>query len=103
MATKFVDSDGVSRIWTRIRSLISAMTGPGLGKWTATQNKVIGDTSVSFTDSAISSTSTLDLYSETASGEPVNYNTQTLSGTTVIYTFDALTEATTFKLWIRNV
>ena len=75
----------------------------GLGKWTSAVNGSIGDTTVTFTDAAIKTTSTLDLYSENTSGTPVSYTSVSVSMGGAQFTIPALTEATTFKLWVRDI
>lgn len=71
--------------------------------WTATVSRLTGDTSVTFTNAAIATTSILDLYSENTSGTPINYTGVSVSSGTATFTIPALTEATNFKLWIRNL
>ena len=64
-------------------------------------NKIIGDTSVTFTNSAISTASELHLLSENTSNTPVFYTAVSVSSGSATYTFPALTEATTFYLVIK--
>lgn len=71
--------------------------------WTTTVSKLTGDTSVAFTNAAIATTSILDLYSENNSGTPIVYTAVTASSGSATFTIPALTEATDFKLWIRNL
>ena len=73
------------------------------GVWTAKVSKLTGDTSVTFSNAAIETTSTLDLYSENTSGTPINYTAVATTSGSATFTIPALTEATDFKLWIRNI
>lgn len=64
-------------------------------------NKIIGDTSVTFTHEAIQTASELHLLSENASNTPIFYTAVSVSSGSATYTFPALTEATTFSLVIK--
>ena len=73
------------------------------GLWTTAVSGSVGDTTITFTDSNITTTSILDLYSENESGTPVSYTSVEISAGEAEYTIPALEEATDFKLWIRNL
>ena len=85
-------------------SALSAWTNATLNmpKYTSAISKVVGDTTVTFTDAAITSTSVLELFTQNASGTPMSYTNVSVSTGSVTFTFDALTEATDFKLRITN-
>lgn len=96
--TKFLDSPGLSYLWSKLKSYIggSNMT------WVGPEARIIGDTSVIFTNSAIHTTSTFQLFSENTSNAAVGYISFTVSEGTITYTIPALTEATSFKLLVTN-
>lgn len=73
------------------------------GLWTTAVSGSVGDTTITFTDSNITTTSILDLYSENESGTPVSYTSVEISAGEAEYTIPELEEATDFKLWIRNL
>ena len=75
----------------------------GLPIKTAAQSCVIGDTTVTFTDANILTTSEIWPYAETSSGTPVTFTSCVVSvdGTAVL-TFPALTEAASIYLKITN-
>lgn len=73
------------------------------GVWTSAVNGLVGDTSVAFSNAAIATTSTLELFSENTSGSPVVWTAVSVSSGSATYTIEELTEATSFKLWIRNL
>lgn len=72
-------------------------------KYTSTISKVVGDTTVTFTDADITSTSVLELFTQNASGTPMSYTDVSVTTGSATYTFDALTEATDFKVRITNL
>lgn len=85
-----------------LKGLIDAIPTPD-ETWTSAVSGSIGDESITFTNTKIHTTSVLDLYSENVSGTPVIYTNITISEGSVTYSIPALTEATNFKLWIRNL
>ena len=73
------------------------------GVWTSAVSGLVGDTTVTFTNANIATTSTLELFSENTSGSPVVWTAVSVSSGSATYTITELTEATSFKLWIRNL
>ena len=63
---------------------------------------IIDATTVTITDTAITTTSTIDIFTETASGALVNVKTCVVTTGQAVLTFDALEEATSFKLHVYN-
>lgn len=74
---------------------------PVKGVFTSPVSAAIGATSVTITDAAIKTTSTIDDYCETASGKKVPVNQITTTTGQAVLSFDALTEAASFMLWVR--
>ena len=75
---------------------------PSAGYW-LTQSASAGATSVTFYDINIDSTSIFDLYSQNTSGTMIPYTSVTVGAGSATFTISALSEATTFKLWVRNL
>ena len=73
------------------------------GVWTNAVSGLVGDTTVTFTNANIATTSTLELFSENTSGTPIVWTAVSASSGSATYTITSLTEATDFKLWIRNI
>lgn len=71
--------------------------------YTSTISKAIGETSVTFTNASIATTSILELLTQNASGTPMSYTDVSVTTGSATYTFDALTEATDFKVRITNL
>lgn len=71
------------------------------GTWSSAVSQAVGDTTCTITNAAITTSSILDPYCETSSGKPVSIKQITVTTGQAVLTFDALTEAATFKLWIR--
>lgn len=96
--TKFLDSAGLTYLWSKLKSYIggSNMT------WVGPESRIIGDTSVVFTNSAIHTTSTFQLFSENSTNVAIGYYSFTVSEGTITYTIPALTVATDFKLLVTN-
>lgn len=65
-------------------------------------SKVVGDTSVTFSNAAILTTSIVELFCENTSGTPIPYTSASISTGSATFNFAALTEATTFKARITN-
>lgn len=86
----------ISSMFASIRKLWNTV-----GFETAQISKVVGDTSVTFTNSAIKTTSELTLLSENSSNTPIFYTAVTVSNGSATYTFPALTVATKFSLKVR--
>lgn len=74
---------------------------PVKGVFTSPVSAAIGATSATITDAAILTTSVIDPYCETASGNAVGITNITITTGQAVLTFGALTEAASFKLWIR--
>lgn len=70
--------------------------------WSGSVSRLVGDTSVTITDSAIATTSVIEPFMDSASGKSFAPDTTTVTTGQVVYTFSALTEATTFKVRITN-
>lgn len=85
------------KTWLGLNDIISAA-----GIWSTNNIAQAGATSVTITDSNISSNSTLEAYSQNASGTPVAVTQYTVSAGQAILSFDALDEITSFKLKIYN-
>lgn len=99
----FISGEKNSTLFSRISALFNNVrklwntVGIELGG----VNKLVGDTSVTFTNSAIKTTSKLDLYCENSTNEVIRYTGVTVSNGSATYTFPALTVATTFYLEVR--
>lgn len=74
---------------------------PVKGVFTSAVSAAIGATSATITDAAIKTTSIVDDYCETASGKKVPVKQIVITTGQAVLSFDALTEAASFKLWIR--
>jgi hypothetical protein len=74
---------------------------PVKGVFTSAVSAAIGATSVTITDAAILTTSVIDPYCETTSGNTVGITNITVTTGQAVLTFGALTEAASFKLWVR--
>lgn len=83
---------------SNITSLLAAV-----GVWTSVVNKVVGDTSCTFSNANIHTTSTVEARCENSSGTPITVTSYTTTEGQCVIAFDALEEATSFKLWIRNI
>ena len=93
------DNTSSGLIATNVQDAIDEVNGV----WTSAVNGLVGDTSVAFSNAAIATTSTLELFSENTSGSPVVWTAVSVSSGSATYTIEELTEATSFKLWIRNL
>lgn len=80
---------------------VASNAASAAGTFTSATSAAVGATSASFSDAAITSTSVIDVYCENTSGTPVPIKTISASTGSATITFDALTEATSFKLWVR--
>lgn len=74
-----------------------------VGKWTTTVSSAVGATSASFTNPQNSTNVAIDPFAQTSSGKPVGYNTMTVTASTITLAFDALEEATSFKLLVKKL
>lgn len=75
-----------------------------LGIWTSAVSCLTGDTSVTISNTAIHTTSTIKAFSETSSGKPVGYSSIVVSEGKAVVTFaSALTEAAKIRLQILNI
>lgn len=72
------------------------------GVWTDSVSCAIGDSSVTIRDANISTTSIIELFCQNASGTPVGMNNVAVTNGQAVLSFDALTEATEFKIHIVN-
>lgn len=86
----------ISSMFASIRKLWNTV-----GFETSGVSKVVGDTSVKFTNSAIKTTSELELLCENSTNTPIFYTGVTVTNGSATYTFNALTVATTFYLKVR--
>lgn len=73
------------------------------GVWTTPVSCSVGDTSCTIIDANILATSILDLYYENTSGNVQYYNSVVITTGQAVIGFDALTEATSFRLHIINL
>lgn len=102
---------------TQIKVVINGVSNPvqpevvsvngksgGVVLWTDSEvvSCVTGDTSVTIEDTAISATSTLMPFMQSASNKQFAPTTTTITTGQVVYTFPALTEATDFYVKIFN-
>ena len=71
-------------------------------KATSAVSAAISATSVTITDAAIATTSTIDIFSETSSGALVNVKSCVVTTGQAVLSFNALEEAASFKLHIYN-
>lgn len=86
----------ISSMFASVRKLWNTV-----GFETSGVSKVVGDTSVKFTDSRIKTTSELELLCENSTNTPIFYTGVTVTNGSATYTFNALTVATTFYLKVR--
>lgn len=63
----------------------------------------VGATSVTITNASITASSVLELFTQNTSGTPMSYTNVSVTTGSATYTFDALTEATDFKVRITNL
>ena len=71
-------------------------------KATSAVSAALGATTATITDSAIATTSTIDIFSETSSGALINVKSCVVTTGQAVLSFDALEEAASFKLHIYN-
>ena len=70
--------------------------------WSSSVSAAVGATSVTITDSNITTSSIVRIYSSTTSGAPATCNTIIVTTGQVALTFEELTEATSFRARIFN-
>ena len=70
--------------------------------WSNAVSCAVGATSCTITNANILTTSVVEVYNQNASGTPISINTITITTGQAVIAFDALTEATEFKLHIIN-
>jgi hypothetical protein len=85
-----------------VSNVISATGGGGNDTWSSAVSKAVGSTSVTISDPAIATTSAIDIYCQNTSGTPISLSTVVATTGQVVVSFDALTEATSFKAHIFN-
>lgn len=71
-----------------------------VGSWTTAVTAALGATTVTISDADILTTSIIDIYTENSSNTEPNITGKTISSGQLVLTFDALAEATDFKLHI---
>ena len=71
------------------------------GTFTSAVSAAVGATSATISDASITTSSVIDVYCETSSGTPVVVKQVTVTTGQAVLTFDALTEAASFKIWVR--
>ena len=71
--------------------------------WSSSVSKAVGSTSATITDSAITTSSVIKVYSNTTSGTPVSCKTIVITSGQVALTFDELEEAASFRARIFNL
>lgn len=92
---QIIDTDGLALYDQEyVIPLIGSELGP--------VSKIIGDTSVTFTNSIIQTTSHLSLWSDNSTNAPIYWSGVTVASGTVTYTFSALTVNTDFYLQVVN-
>ena len=89
-STDLVESGGV---YTAIES--------AKGTFTTAVSAAVGATSATISDASITTASVIDAYCDTTSGKPVVVKQITVTTGQAVLSFDALTEAASFKLWVR--
>lgn len=93
-ADKCMLSDGVTNVEDAIEAL---------NVWTTPVNCVIGDTTATIVDENILTTSIIEDYSQNSSGTRINVSEITVTTGQAVLHFDALEEATSFRLHVVNV
>ena len=72
----------------------------GGGTWTAPVACLANATTCTITDENITTTSTIDVYSECSSGNTISITNVAITAGQAVLTFPALAEATNFKIHI---
>lgn len=94
------DNSGSDLSSTNVNDAIDEVSTKISGYWTSTVNALVGDTTVTFNDNAIKTTSVVEAYSQNASGSVTPIDGITVTNGQAVIRMPALTEATSFKLWI---
>lgn len=89
--------DSVDSLETSVEALENMVS------WSSSVSCVVDDTTCTITDSKIATTSIIEPFSENASGDTVVVTNITVTTGQAVLSFDALTEATSFKLRITNL
>lgn len=84
------------------RKFTFTVTNGEMGVWTVPVTVAVGGTSVTITDVNIKTTSTLLFFAENSSHIDVPFLSKTITTGQVEITFDALEEATSFKVLIMD-
>ena len=84
------------------RKFTFTVTNGEMGVWTVPVTVVAGGTSVTITDVNIKTTSTLLFFYENSSHIDVPFLSKTITTGQAVITFDALEEATSFKILIMD-
>lgn len=97
MAEDVYLSDGHTSVEEAISDILEKET------WSSVVSGVVGDTTITITDSAIRTTSRIEIFPQTASGGYPNITKSVATAGQLVITCDALTEATDFQLHIYNL
>lgn len=101
MSKKAIDKDYLLRQFSNFDTDVLEDKYDAKDIWTSATSCAIGDTGVTISNAAITSTSNIKIWSETSSGKPLNYSTIVITTGQAVITFaSALTEATSIKLQI---
>lgn len=73
------------------------------GTWSSVVNGLVGDTTLTFNDANIHTTSIIDEYYQNTSNMPPKVTARSVAEGQYVITVDALDEATDVKLWLRNL
>lgn len=79
------------------------VTNSNGGTWTTPVNCAIGDTTKTISNASIQTTSVIDIYSQNTSGTPISITSCVVTNGQAVLTFDALEEATSFRLYVVNL
>ena len=74
-----------------------------IGKWTSSVACLVGDTTCTITDSSILTTSIVENYCENSSGTRIPVSQIDITTGQAVLHFDALEEATSFRLKVINL
>ena len=90
------------KVWSSQKVSTEIAKKADAGVWTSAVSCIVGDTSKTISNANITTSSIIDVYSETVSGKPLSYESVVVTTGQAVITFSsALTEATNIKLWIR--
>lgn len=100
--TKIVAGTGLSSSYSNgVLTLIPSSAISGV--WTTPQTASVGATSITITNSAITSSSIIDVKTQNSAGTPIVVESIVATTGSVTITFEELEYATDFMLWIRNI